>query len=720
MATVLIVDDREEARYLLESILASRGFRVVSTRNGAEALESAKLQVPDLVISDLLMPVMDGYTLLQRWRSQPSTASVPFIVYTATYTDPRDEALAMNLGATVFLPKPSEPDALLRTIDDALQRAKSSPAGAHSAASPQAPSPTPVPGAECSVKVLQQYNQVLIHKLEDKMEQAERALRELERDVGRRRAVEERLRESERKYRELVEHANCIILRWTKSGEITFLNEFGQRFFGYSEEEILHRNIIGTVVAAGESTGRDLRPLMRRIGEDPKSFEQNINENICRDGRRVWIEWTNKAVLNDHGEVVEILSIGRDITDQRRLEEQFREAQKLEAVGLLAAGVAHDFNNILTVIQGSAHLLLHLGTHTGEGRELLQQIIGASERAAMLTNQLLVFSRRQVMNRGPVNPNVLVTDLAKMIERMIGESIHVCTDCSASIPSVFADRLMLEQALLNLAVNARDAMPSGGTLRISTSVRTINDPADCRNPQANTGSYVALTVSDTGHGIPDAILPRIFDPFFTTKEIGKGTGLGLAAVHGIARQHGGWVEVTTAIGQGTRFAILLPSSGPMSADSPEPNPAESEIVKGYEHVLVVEDDDGVRTLVCSLLQKCGYQVIAARSGSAALELWREHAPQIEAVLTDLVMPGPVSGFDLADRLKAERPGLPVIFMSGYSAELSERRSELTEGLNLLQKPFSAGALARAIRAALDRRPNPANDLIQPPTGSPPS
>ncbi|MCC7374002.1 MAG: response regulator [Verrucomicrobiales bacterium] len=717
MPTVLIVDDREDARYLLQSILSSRGFWVLSSRNGVEALEVAAQQVPDLVISDLLMPVMDGYTFLQRWRSEERTASVPFVVYTATYTDPRDEALAMSLGASGFLVKPAEPEVLLAAIDHALARPNSAGPPNPSADARECRDGTASRSDDPAVKVLQQYNEVLIHKLEDKMEQAERALRELERDIGRRQAVEEKLRDSECKYRELVENANCIILRWMRSGQIKFLNEFGQKFFGYRADEILGRNIIGTVVAPGESTGRDLRPLMRKIAEDPKAFEHNINENICRDGRRVWIEWTNKTVLNENGEVAEVLSIGRDITEQRRLEEQFREAQKLEAVGLLAAGVAHDFNNLLTVIQGNAFLLRDLNTELGERRELLQQILVAAERGSVLTSQLLVFSRRQVMQCSSVDLNAVVSDLAKMIERMIGAAIHVKTECAPGIPGAFADRSMIEQALLNLAVNARDAMPEGGTLRISTASRRIPEGAEVSNPEAKPGEYIELRVSDTGHGIPGEILPKIFDPFFTTKEVGKGTGLGLAAVHGIVRQHGGWIDVITAIDQGTTFALLLPAACAVPAEPAGPT-TEPDIVKGSESVLVVEDDAGVQTLVCCLLRKCGYDVMAAGSGAAALDLWRTHQSRVDLVITDLVMPGGVSGFDLADRLRSQRPELPVIFISGYSADLSERRAHLAEGLNLLQKPFSADALSRAVRAALDGRrtttgrltPNPGSSV----------
>lgn len=701
MNRVLIVDDREDTRYFLSVLLQANGCLVVTAGNGAEALELARQQPPQLIISDLLMPVMDGYSLLREWRADEQLRAIPFVVYTATYTDPKDEELALTLGANAFILKPAEPEAFMNRIRQWLTAPPAPPAAAPPP--PAAPTRLVVTAPqEEETRTLQQYNEVLIHKLEDKMAEVERANRTLQRDLETRKQMEYRLRESERKYRELVEHANSIILRWTRDGRITFLNEFGQKFFGYPAPDIIGQPIVGTIVPETDRNGQSMRTLLGQIAAAPAAFEHYVAEHRCRNGQRVCVEWTNKAVSSATGESEGILSVGTDITERRQLEEQFRQAQKLEAIGQLASGVAHDFNNILTIIQGNAALLLDAtGLKEGE-RELAKQIVEAAERAAGFTRQLLLFSRKQALQPVPVDLNEAVSNMTKMLQRILGEDISLRSDYAASLPSILADVGMMEQVVLNLAVNARDAMPKGGWLNIATSVEEIPGATPGTDPGVPPGRYVCLSVSDTGCGIASAHLPRIFDPFFTTKPVGKGTGLGLASVYGIVKQHQGWITVSSEVGSGTTFRIGLPAVERPAAE-PKPAPSVTTLPRGTEVILVVEDEPALRLLVSNLLQRCGYTVLTAVSGVAALDVWKGNQERVTLLLTDMIMPDGMTGRELAETLKREKPQLKVICTSGYSAEVVGKSHSLLEGADFVQKPYSPMQLMQAIRTCLDRR-----------------
>jgi PAS domain S-box-containing protein len=382
-----------------------------------------------------------------------------------------------------------------------------------------------------------------------------------------------------------------------------------------------------------------------------------------------------------------------------RLEEQLRQSQKMEAIGQLAGGVAHDFNNILTVIHGHASLLQAGGGLTASACRSALSIGQAAERATALTRQLLAFSRRQLMQPRVLEMNEVVSNVTKMLGRLLGEHITLeVQHCSQPAP-VQADAGMMEQALLNLAVNARDSMPKGGALTIKIST-TQFEARYLENAEARAGRFICLSVADTGCGIPPENLQRIFEPFFTTKQVGKGTGLGLATVYGIVKQHQGWLEVASQVGQGSCFKVFLPMcAAPVETRK---SPAESGTVRGgTETILVVEDETPVRELVCNLLAGYGYRVFQAESGLKALELWQACKDDVDLLLTDLVMPDRVNGQELAEKLQAERPNLKVIFTSGYSEEVAGTDWVLRRGLNYLQKPYHPQKLARTVRECLD-------------------
>ena len=389
-----------------------------------------------------------------------------------------------------------------------------------------------------------------------------------------------------------------------------------------------------------------------------------------------------------------------DITERLQLEARFRQAQKMEAVGQLAGGVAHDFNNLLTVIQGYCALLLADTGANVEQTEATKEIQAAANRATNLTRQLLTFSRRQPMQTRPLDLDDVVSGTGRMLQRLIGEDIVLHTRLLPGGAWIEGDAGMIEQVLLNLAVNARDAMPDGGELWLELSSVLLDEAGASRHPTARPGAFVCLSLRDTGRGIAAEHLPHIFEPFFTTKEVGKGTGLGLATVHGIIAQHRGWIEVESRPGEGTTFRVHLPR---LPAGRSQPgSPREVAAVRGgQESILVVEDEPAVRTLAVRIREARGYRVQAAPDGAAAMELWRQQGGGFNLLLTDLVMPGGISGAQLAEQIRAEQPQLRVIYMSGYPGETAGRGLILQDGVNFLQKPFQPQNLAKAVRSRLD-------------------
>ena len=389
-----------------------------------------------------------------------------------------------------------------------------------------------------------------------------------------------------------------------------------------------------------------------------------------------------------------------DITERLTLEAQLRQSQKMESVGQLAAGVAHDFNNILTIIQGHAELLQTEPNASARTLDALKQISHAATRAANLTRQLLTFSRRQVMQPKILDLNEMVGNVTKMLNRLLGEQIALQCNYGANLPAVLADLGMMEQLIMNLSVNARDAMPQGGQLIISTFATEIDEAYVHNYPEARTGHFVCLGVSDNGAGMDESTQSRIFEPFFTTKEVGKGTGLGLATVYGIVKLHHGWIEVESRVGVGSTFTVFLPASR-------EGTGATTTVVEkssargGNETILVVEDEAALRGLMRGVLRHYGYRVLEAATGSEALQVWEKNDGKVDLLLTDMVLPDGVDGNDLAREMQKQKPTLPVVFTTGYSLEVGGEETGLEEGVNFLQKPFQPYRLARAVRRCLD-------------------
>ncbi len=557
---ILVVDDKEDNLYYLTALLRGHAFDVETARHGAEALTKARAAPPDAVVSDLLMPVMDGYTLLRYWKADARLRGVPFIVYTATYTEPQDEKLALDLGADAFILKPSEPEDLLARVREVLAR------GAVAVAAP----PPTIGG-----QLLQDYSQTLIRKLEEKTMELEAANRTLQQDIARRKEAEARLRQTE---------------------------------------------------------------------------------------------------------------------------EQLRQAQKMEAIGRLAGGIAHDFNNLLSVILSYTSLALDDLKPGDPIHDDLQEIDTAGRRATALTQQLLAFSRQQVLQPRVLDINHVLEGMQRMLERLLGEDVALSFAPSAEAGRVLADPGQIEQVVMNLAVNARDAMPEGGTLTIETANVELDAAYAGAHVGVEAGHYVLITVSDTGTGMDAATRARLVEAVLTTKETGKGTGLGLATVFGIVKQSGGHIAVFSEPGRGASFKIYLPRTD-RPADAVALRAPLAEL-RGSETILLVEDEAQVRTVACSILRRYGYHVLEAANGGEAMMVSTDFSARIHLLLADVVMPR-LSGRRVAEQILTSRPDTRVLFTSGYTDDAMVQHRTLGVGVPFLQKPFTPEALLRKVREVLD-------------------
>lgn len=640
-------------------------------------------------------------------------------------------------------------------------------------------------------------------------------------DLSEHRQIEKALRESERKYRELVQHANSIILRWTRDGRITFMNEFGLKFFGYAPEEIIGRHVVGTIVPETDSANRDLRQLMDQILENPAAFEQNTNENVRRGGERAWIAWTNKTVLDEDGQIREVLSIGTDITERRKAQEQIAEqaafldkardaivartldgrilfwnqgaeniygwkreeavgrnigeliyadprafgeinhriltanewhgelrhvtksgqeiivesrwtlirdpegkpksvlgintditekkkietqflrAQRMESIGTLAGGIAHDLNNILTPIMMAIELLKETAKDE-QSAKILQTIGVSARRGADIVRQVLSFARGIEGQRIEIQPKHLTKDLAQIIRDTFPKDIRLDFFVPENIWTILGDPTQVHQVLLNLSVNARDAMPNGGDLAVRVENCVLDEQYAAMSLQAKPGRYVRIAVTDTGLGIPQENLDKIYEPFFTTKELNKGTGLGLSTVMAIVKSHNGLINVYSEVGKGTVFHVYFPAME-ASQDAKKEQMEEASLPRGLgEMVLLVDDEASIRTVTGQTLQAFGYRVITASDGAEALAVFAKHAEEIALVITDMRMPV-LGGSLMIQALLRMNPALKIIAASGLDAHGNLAPYSGPGVRYFLMKPYTAETLLKTMRATLEEK-----------------
>jgi two-component system cell cycle sensor histidine kinase/response regulator CckA len=970
MTNLLVVDDKQENLYMLRILLEGNGYRVETATNGVEALERARRDPPSMIVADILMPVMDGFTLCREWRKDERLKAIPFVFYTATYTDPKDEDFALSLGADRFLVKPMEPGAFVDMVRQVLGEAE------------EGRLRVPDKLTEDEPVYLKTYSERLVKKLEDKMLELERAHRRLaaqyqastalaalkSRDeivlhvlrtvieamgfdkaiyfeydpqrqefrlaevvglaeglaatpqqdlvfrlgeerglvglVGQTRRplivadtredarwvpmdsalrsalfvpvihddellgvtgvvsaesdhfspadaddlmtlannvgialknaqLVERLSQSEARYRRLAENAPDVIYhyRLKPTPGFEYVSPAATEVFGYTPEEYYadpdlsfklvhpedrplleqhirgagssrvplsvrwvrrdgeiiwteHRAVpiydqVGDLVAlqgivrdvtervrAAEQLRRQhgsLRTLIDNvpdhiffkdaesrylaanvvmarlmgvadpddlvgktdfdfISHDRASRYRADDQAIIESGRPLidreefretaaghvrWHQTSKLPLYDERGQVVGIVGIGRDVTEHKRareerehLQAQLLQAQKMEAVGQLTAGVAHDFNNALTVVNGFAELLEWKLPPQDPLQGHVKRILNAARNAADLVRQLMAFSRKQVVEVKVVDLNAALSDVRSMLEHVISEDIRLEMVLSRQLWPVRVDPAHLQQVIVNLASNARDAMPHGGRLVITAANLTLVEPNARTHPDVQRGEYVMLSVSDTGCGMSPDVQARIFEPFFTTKELGKGTGLGLATVYGIVKQSRGEIRVSSQVGAGTTFRVYLPRVLEHVSPSPEGGSAAAGASRGGETILLVEDDATVREFAQSVLEMEGYQVIEVAAADEALQAASEWAGGIHLLVTDAVMPG-MSGMALAAELTTQRPEMRVLCMSGYVENVTEYLGLPARSVAFLQKPFGASDLTRKVRLVLD-------------------
>lgn len=940
MLKTLVVDDEQQNRYMLETLLRGNGYKVFLATNGAEALDMARRDPPDLIIADILMPVMDGFTLCRHWKANEQLSDIPFIFYTATYTDTQDEEFALSLGAERFIIKPAEPDKFIKILREVIAERE---AGTLTARHEPPPEET---------VYYKKYNAVLIGKLEDKLVQLEETNRALLQEIEDRKQMEQALRDSEASFRLLfANNPNPMWVYDLKTLAFLEVNEIAIAHYGYSREEFLQMRITdirpaedvprllediehtrpelqnsgewrhqlkngdiidvaivshtldfaghkAALVVARDITKRKQAQIALRESEERfrSTFEQaavgishvapdgrwlRVNQKLCeivgytreellqrkfqdithpddletdldhvrrvlageietysiekrylrRDEVLIWVNLTVSLVRNQAGQpdyfvsviqdisqrkqmeralqaaearyrtlveqlpaITYIVELGRvsrtiyispqleqvlgfspkewladpdlwlkqlhpadregvvaeyrrvdagnepldieyrvitkdgqpvwvhnlnqkvlatdesgqlryrhgvmfDITGRKQLEEQYQQAQKMEAIGQLTAGIAHDFNNLLTAINGFAELMKMRMPPDGPFQDMVDKILGAGQQAARLVSQLLAFSRKQIIELRLLELNDIVIRMDKILSRIIGEHIQMTTNLTSDLWLIKADPAQIEQIIVNLVVNARDAMPQGGQLMIETANVSLDEVFTAAHPEVQSGEYVLLAVSDTGHGMSEAVKTHLFEPFFTTKEQGKGTGLGLATVYGIVKQNNGHIWVYSEEGQGATFKIYLPRVSEAAQPLAQPQ-VRAEMPAGSETILLVEDEVGVRELAQWVLEGQGYTVLTAPNSQVALELAARHPGPIQLLLTDVVMPG-LGGRALAEQLHQTRPGMKVLFMSGYTDEAIAQHGILDPGIFLLQKPFPPIQLARKVREVLD-------------------
>lgn len=505
------------------------------------------------------------------------------------------------------------------------------------------------------------------------------------------------VRQSEHRFHELFENAKDILFTVDLEGNVTSLNKSAEEVMGWSRSEALQLNLKSLV--APEHLNLCSQMMQRILNEEPlQHFEISM---LRKDGRKVLLQASARLIYSN-GEKHGIQGMARDVTERRQLETMVQQSQKLEAIGRLSGGLAHDFNNLFCVISGHTELLTEQMEPTHPALKNLAQIKRAVDSASSLTRQLLAFSRKQVFHPRILDLNAVVVDIKTMLGRLVGEQIEFSTSLHPSLGNVRVDPVQLEQVLVNLVLNARDAMSQGGRLIIETGNVDFEEGAGSKRPIVPAGKYAALSVTDNGRGMDEEAQSRIFEPFYTTKELGKGSGLGLATVYGIVKQSGGFIWVYSELGQGTTIRVYLPrvdsSSAPLLPGSPH-----SEVRQGSETVLLVENADSLRNLAKELLKASGYAVLDADSGREALRIASSFSGPIHLLLTDVIMPG-MGGKQLAEQLISLRPATRVLYMSGYSNDGIVQSGILESGALLLEKPFTREILLRKVRQVLDEVP----------------
>lgn len=544
-------------------------------------------------------------------------------------------------------------------------------------------------------------------RVSERTEELVRTNEKLKSEIVERRKAEESLRNSQQKLLLHIQQTPLGVIDWTLDQRAINWNPAAEKVFGYRESEVIGKRATELIIpeVSSDDFNKFWQLLLNREGGN-----HAVIKNKTKSGKIITCEWFNTLLTDYEGKPIGVVSLVLDITSEieaqielRKYEEQTRKAEKMHAIGQLAAGIAHDFNNILTIIQGHVGMLLTTPHMDASARETLKIIFDASAHAANIVKQLLTFSRKTEFKPALADLNQIVSCFYNLIERSLGKNINTKLELFGEPLPINCDATLIQQAILNLSINAKDAMPEGGVLTIRTERARIKEGMECKNPEAKAGTFAILIVSDTGIGMDESVKKRIFEPFFTSKEPGKGTGLGLAMVYGIVKQHNGWIEVESEQGRGTTFKIYLPLEETRIPASREESLLKSplEELYGTETVLVVEDEPSLRDMVCGILKHYGYKVASAADGVEALKLCEDSTIRFDLLLSDMLLPEGISGRELGKKLKERYPDLKIIITSGYSADPVINRFEFRDGFVFLPKPYNPLTLLRTVRHILD-------------------
>jgi PAS domain S-box-containing protein len=640
MHRILIVDDEEKIRKSLSGLLQDYDYEVATAGSGSECLQIISSQYFDLVILDIVMPEMSGIEVLQKIKEEYKDTEV--IIITG-YADKEKAIAAFHLGAYDFIEKPFESREILNTITNCL-------------------------------------NQLDLRK-------------EVERKTGELAAEKERLLVTLRSIGDGV-------IATDRQGKILLINKIAEELTGWTEEEAIGKPCSEVFHLINKQTRKIPEDLVTRVITTGLIVGlANHTVLIARDGTERIIANSGAPIKDKDGNIIGVVLVFRDITERRKTEEGILKSSKLESIGILAGGIAHEFNNILTTIIGYGKLLDDEMSEDDPLGRYVDMMLTSSERAVKLIKGLLAFSREQIITARPVRLNGIIKDVEKLLLMVIGEDIELRTTLSEEDIVVMADQGQIEQVLVNLATNARDAMPDGGCLTISTELIELDEEFLRAFKYKRPGRYALISVADTGAGMDEKTAGRIFEPFFTTKEVGEGTGLGLSVVYGIIKQHNGYINVYSESGKGTTFNIYLPV---IKSDVEETRPSTVTIpTGGTETILLTEDDLEVRKLTKDVLQKFGYKVLEAVDGEDAINKFIEDKDKIQLIILDVIMPKK-SGKEVYDEIKKVRPDVKALFTSGYAKDIIQKRGILQEGLNFIPKPTSPKELLRKVREVLDK------------------
>jgi PAS domain S-box-containing protein len=700
MKRILIVEDSATQAERLKIILEAGGFDAEIAIDGEGALARMATTPFDLVISDIVMPGLSGYELCRAIKSAPAWDHIPVILLT-TRRDPMDIFNGLQCGADNFFTKPYDADRLTERVRNILYNRSLRSSGKLKL------------GVEIAFfgKVVtinsekEQILDLLVSAFED-IVQTNRDLESAKTDLSKAngkiedyaRLLEGKVWSSERQYRAIVDGISEGIVTVDQAGTMGSVNPAAETVFGYGADEMVGQSFKMLLSAPDHAQYDDYFAACQRAG----GRKNGDGRARLLDGRRKnGTAFPMSLLLSevDSGEHRMFVCVIRDLTLEKQVEEQTRQAQKMEALGQLTGGLAHDFNNLLTVILGNSELLAEQLPPDGQHRKLAQMAKEAAERGAALTSRLLAFSRQQPLDPKPIDVNRLITNMDGLLRRTLGGNVEIEMIRHGGLWMTLVDAPQLDSALLNLCINARDAMATGGRLTIETANVHLDQEYAGKHIEVTPGQYVMVAVSDTGTGMPPEVIARVFDPFFTTKKDGKGSGLGLSMIYGFVKQSQGHVDIYSELGQGTTVKLYLPRAA-ATAEKAEPRRTEAAIEGGAEKILLVEDDDLVRKHVLAQLEALGYRVVAVRSGPDAIDALRSRT-DFDLLFTDIVIPGGMNGKQLADEARKLHPDLPVLFTSGYTENAILHHGRLNPGVYLLNKPYRLNGLAAKVRMVLN-------------------